>query len=287
MNAQTVPVRATADMLTRRVIHVTRGRGHGPIARLMSPGDLDELLKPFVFLDFIDTRDQPKPRASDYGLHPHSGIATLTWLYEGEVNYQDTTGRRGQIAGGHVEWMRAGGGAWHGGNFGDGDGRVRGFQLWIALPPELELSEAISTYLAPHEIPVSGPVTVLLGQHGACSSAITPPSPINYLSVRLRAGERWTYRPPAGHAVAWAAVSTGELELPVTARAGDMLVFAPGEADIEFLAHADAEFVLGSAVPHPHRLVSGQYSVHTTEAALREGEARIDEIGRALLRRTD
>jgi redox-sensitive bicupin YhaK (pirin superfamily) len=183
--------------------------------------------------------------------------------------------------------MQAGGGAWHGGNFGDGDGRVRGFQLWIALPPELELSEAISTYLAPHEIPTSGPVTVLLGQQGASSSSITPPSPINYLSVRLRAGERWTYTPPAGHTVAWAAVSTGELELPVTARAGEMIVFAPGEADIEFLAHSDAEFVLGSAVPHPHRLVSGQYSVHTTEAALREGEAHIDKIGRALVRRKD
>jgi len=287
MNAQTLPSRATADVLTRRVIHMTRGRGHGPIARLMSPGDLGELLKPFVFLDFIDTRDQPKPRASDYGLHPHSGIATLTWLYEGDVNYQDTTGRRGQISGGHVEWMRSGGGAWHGGNFGDGDGRVRGFQLWIALPPELELSDAISTYLAPHQIPTSGPVTVLLGQQGACASAITPPSPINYLSVRLRAGARWTYTPPAGHTVAWAAVSTGELELPVTARAGEMIVFAPGEADIEFRAHSDVEFVLGSAVPHPHRLVSGQYSVHTTDAALREGEARIDKIGRALARRND
>jgi redox-sensitive bicupin YhaK (pirin superfamily) len=128
-------------------------------------------------------------------------------------------------------------------------------------------------------------VTVLLGQHGACSSAITPPSPINYLSVRLHAGERWTYTPPAGHTVAWAAVSSGELELPVTARAGEMIVFAPGEADIEFRAQSDVEFVLGSAVPHPHQLVLGDYSVHTTDAALREGEARIEKIGRALPRR--
>lgn len=285
MNALISPVHAREDGLQRRVIHATRGRGHGPIQRLMSPGDIGAQLKPFVFLDFIDTFGRPKPHASDYGLHPHSGIATLTWLYEGSVNYEDTTGRRGQISGGHVEWMQAGGGAWHGGNFGDGDSRVRGFQLWVALPPELELSQAASTYLAPHAIPQHGPVTVLLGQHGPVSSTITPPSSINYLSIRLGAGERWTYVPPPGHTVAWAAVSVGELDLPAGARAGDMIVFEPGEVAIEFNARTDVEFVLGSAAPHPHELVLGNYSVHTSSASLREGEARIERIGRSLSRR--
>jgi hypothetical protein len=60
-----------------------------------------------------------------------------------------------------------------------------------------------------------------------------------------------------------------------------MIVFAPGNEDIGFVAKSDVEFVLGSAVPHPHRLVLGNYSVHTTDAALREGEARIEEVGRA------
>jgi len=284
MNAMTSPIDATQGGLPGRVIQSTRGRGHGPIVRLMSPGDLGQQLKPFVFLDFIDTQGRAKPRASDYGLHPHSGIATLTWLYEGDVNYQDTTGRRGQISGGHVEWMQAGGGAWHGGNFGDGDGRVRGFQLWIALPPELELSDAVSTYLAPEAIPTHGPVTVLLGHYGPASSVITPPSSLNYLSIRLRAGERWTYALPSGHEVVWAAVSAGELELPAGVRAGDMVVLSPGEG-IEFKALTDVEFVLGSAVPHPHALVLGNYSVHTSRASLRDGEARIERIGRSLPRR--
>lgn len=284
MNAMTSPIHAIESCLSGRVLHSTRGQGHGPIVRLMSPGDLGTQLKPFVFLDFIDTRGQAKPRARDYGLHPHSGIATLTWLYEGDVNYQDTTGRRGQISGGHVEWMQAGGGAWHGGNFGDGDGRVRGFQLWVALPPELELSDAVSTYLAPDSIPKQGPVTVLLGQYGGASSVITPPSPLNYLSIRLRARERWAYALPSGHDVVWVAVSAGELELPAGARAGDMVVLSPGDT-IEFEARTDVEFVLGSAVPHPHALVLGNYSVHTSQDALREGETRIERIGRSLHRR--
>lgn len=284
MNAITSPLQAIENDPPARVIQATRGRGHGPIVRLMSPGDLGQLLKPFVFLDFIDTQGQAKPRVSDYGLHPHSGIATLTWLYEGDVNYQDTTGRRGQISGGHVEWMQAGGGAWHGGNFGDGDERVRGFQLWIALPPNLELSDAVSTYLAPEAIPTHGPVTVLLGHYEPASSVIAPPSPLNYLSIRLRAGERWTYALPSGHDVVWAAVSAGELEIPAGVRAGDMVVLAASET-IGFKARTDVAFVLGSAVPHPHALVLGNYSVHTSHDALREGEKRIERIGRSLHRR--
>jgi redox-sensitive bicupin YhaK (pirin superfamily) len=266
----------------RRIVARTRGRHHGPVVRLMSPSDLGELLKPFVFLDRVDTQGFDKPRAADYGLHPHSGIATLTWLFEGNVNYEDTMGRRGQISAGHMEWMQAGGGAWHGGNFGDDDERVRGFQLWIALPPELEQGEAESTYLSPRELRQSGPATVLLGALETVSSRIRPPSPITYLAVRLRAGEQWRYQPPRGHTVAWAAVSVGELARPERIDAGELVVFDASEDALEFEAATDTEFVLGSATKHPHDLVLGTYSVHTSADALREGETRIASIGRAL-----
>src|SRR2546428_13195637 len=62
-----------AGLSTRppRIIGRTRGRRHGPITRLMSPGDLSELLKPFVFLDLFDMDEVSFP---GIGLHPHSGI---------------------------------------------------------------------------------------------------------------------------------------------------------------------------------------------------------------------
>jgi redox-sensitive bicupin YhaK (pirin superfamily) len=60
---------------TRGVVFQTRGQKHGPITRLMSPSDLGERLRPFVFLDKVET-DNASPRG--LGLHPHSGIATIT-----------------------------------------------------------------------------------------------------------------------------------------------------------------------------------------------------------------
>jgi len=239
---------------------------------------LGEILKPFVFLDLFDHEGAP----FSAGMHPHSGIATLSYVVEGAVSIIDPDNVKGTLPAGGVEWMQAGRGMWHGGGL-DKSGRTRGFQLWIALPPELELGPAISIYLAPEEVPQDGPARVLLGSYGSASSAIESPSPINYLAVRLKAGERWRYEPPAGHAVLWVAIASGVLSAPDVLRHGDLAAFEPLSEAVEFKALTDTEFVLGSAAPHEHDLVLGYYSVHTSPDALREGEAHISTIRERLV----
>lgn len=271
-----------APVAHRAIVYRTRGgQSHGPITRLMSPPDLGEFLKPFVFLDRIDGEDLSRHKAGGFGLHPHSGIATLTWLFEGSANYEDNLGRRGELKRGWMEWMHAGSGAWHGGNLGDSD-RLRGFQLWVALPAAVELGEAYSKYVGPQALSTVGPVTVLLGQYGEAKGPVAAPSPINYFSVKLMAGESWHYEPPAGHTVAWAAVSAGGLRAPEAIGTGELVAFEEGEEPIHFRATEDTEFVFGSGIKHPHDLVLGYYSVHTSEAALEQGEANIRQIGRLL-----
>ena len=110
------------------------------------------------------------------------------------------------------------------------------------------------------------------------------PQGTNYLLVTLRAGERWVYRPPAGHSLGWLALASGALDAGTSITAGEMVLFEDGEEAIVLQAgpDGDAVFVLGSAVPHPHALHLGYYSVHTTAAALAEGEHRIAELRRQL-----
>jgi redox-sensitive bicupin YhaK (pirin superfamily) len=271
----------------RAIVHRTSGSQHGPITRLMSPDDLGERLKPFVFLDHFETQASS---FGGFGMHPHSGIATLTCMMQGSASYEDTTGEKGKqglLPEGGVEWMQAGGGVWHSSSPTAGIA-MRGFQLWVALPPALENAPAYSSYLAPEVIPQDGPARVLLGQYGGAKSSVTPPSDMNYLAVKLAAGESWTYQPPAGHSVAWAALSRGALSVGAPAgqpmAAGEMLVFDQSTGSISFTALVDAEFaefaefVVGSAVPHPHELVLGRYSVHTSPAALQQGEATIKQM---------
>jgi len=263
----------------RHIAYRSRGVTHGYITRLMSPGDLGQILKPFVFLDYFDNQGDTFPT---FGLHPHSGLATLTYVAEGSVSYQDTNGASGILRAGGVEWMRAGKGVWHSGGAGD-PGRTRGFQLWIALPPHLELGGSESIYQSLEDIPRVGPARLLLGSHEGASSAITAPSPINYLAVALKAGERWRYQPPARHTVLWVGMSKGSVEVPDLLEQGEIVAFEPSTGAIEFTARTDAEFVLGSSIPHSHDLALGYYSVHTSVEALRAGEAHIESIRETLV----
>jgi len=66
----------------RPIVYRTRGRAHGPVTRLVSPSGTGERIKPFVFLDYFDA---PAARGPSFGIHPHSGIATITLLLEGGV----------------------------------------------------------------------------------------------------------------------------------------------------------------------------------------------------------
>jgi redox-sensitive bicupin YhaK (pirin superfamily) len=244
----------------------------------MSPSDFGAILKPFVFLDLFDHEGAP----FNGPLHPHSGIATLTYVAEGAVSYIDPDDVRGTLPAGGVEWMQAGRGMWHGGGL-DKAGRTRGFQLWIALPPQLELGPTVSIYQAPEDLLVDGPARVLLGNYGSASSAVESPSPINYLVVRLKSGERWRYEPPPGHTVLWTAIASGVVSVPDELRHGDLAAFEPSSEAVEFEALTDSELVLGSAAPHEHDLFLGYYSVHTSPGALRDGEAHISSIKRRLV----
>ena len=89
----------------RAIVHRTHGQTHGPITRLVSPSDFGELIKPFVFLDLFKIPVSGEPL---FGWHPHSGIATLTLIHEGTTTYEETTGRKGVLSAGSVDWMRAG-----------------------------------------------------------------------------------------------------------------------------------------------------------------------------------
>ena len=82
--------------------------------------------------------------------------------------------------------------------------------------------------------------------------------------------------------MAWAAVSVGRLRSPDVIETGDLVAFEEGVKPIHFLAEEDTDFVFGSAAKHPHDLKLGYYSVHTSDRALEQGEARIRELGLAL-----
>jgi redox-sensitive bicupin YhaK (pirin superfamily) len=274
------PIETTARGVKLR----TRGSTHGPITRLMSPSDLGHVLKPFVFLDLFDI-DLHDPRTG-FSIHPHSGLATITVITKGDLRFEDPADGIGHIGFGGFEWMRAGAGVWHGKELSGGQSpRAQGFQLWIALRAALEHESVDSQYVEAAHVPTAGPAHVILGSYEGVKSPARSPDGVTYLLVKLAPGSRWTFVPPAGATAAWLAVAGGSLVGETPAKTGEMLVFEDSEEHIALEAGPDAEavFVIGAAVPHPHELHLGSYSVHTSAAALEQGEANIERLRRLLI----
>jgi len=245
----------------------------------MSPSDLGTMLKPFVFLDLFEA--DMRALTGSMPVHPHSGIATVTVFTAGDVTFDDPVAGHGTIGYGGLEWARAGIGMWHGKELSAGSSAtVQGFQLWIALPPELERAEPHAQYLGADRVPRLGPARLIVGTYEGSTSPVRAPSGINYLLVTLDPGQRWAYEPPADHTVAWVALGQGALTASERLSKGELVVFESSEAPItlEGAEGTGATFVLGSAVPHPYALHLGSYSVHTSADALAAGERRIREL---------
>jgi redox-sensitive bicupin YhaK (pirin superfamily) len=260
---------------SRQIAHRTRGKSSGPFTRLVSPSDIGRLIKPFVFLDYV-ALDSSSP--TELPLHPHSGIATLTTLLQGSLHIQDSKGLPKSLHAGAIEWMQAGRGVWHGGPL-DTTGPVKLYQLWVALPPGLELGDSSEIFPQADDIPEDGPARILLGSLNGQESPLGDSLHMTYLHVRLSAGERWRYTPPHGHDVLWISVYSGSLDAGEPVSEGDLIVFDQSGRGVDFIARESCGFVLGSAVQSPYDLVEGYYSVHTNAAALQSGEQEIARMG--------
>ena len=251
------------------------GDQHGFIRRLISPGDLGERLKPFVFLDYLHGH---VPDGAGFGFHPHSGIATLTYQIDADVAYEDTAGQKGIVRATGLEWMLSGGGTWHQGFIHPHGDTATGFQLWVALPPGVEDGEPVGNYIAPEDVPQIGSVRLLLGEYRSVRNPIVAPASMTYLDLVLPQGGTWEYQPPASHRIAWAYVYRGKVVADGKPTANELLVFDESSGALKFDAHEPSRILLGTAEKHEHPLVLGSSSVHTSRDSLKRALERLRTI---------
>ena len=231
----------------RPLAWLANGRRHGPITRLLAPWDTGELTSPFVLLNYAEAERRSRPL---FGSHPPSGITTLTVVLNGELSFEDETGKQGEAVAGGFAWMKAGSVIWHEG----GDTvrePLRVFHLWVEQPLAAQGEfPAMSEYVAADEVAEEGPVRVLLGELGGARSRVRHAPPhLNVFHVLLKDRQNFRYAPPDGHDVAWLAVDRGSLQLR---EGGQVLweqiaVFGDSAGVIEVQAESETSFVLGSA----------------------------------------
>jgi hypothetical protein len=206
---------------------------------------------PFVFFDHMGPVDFPAglTRDADVRPHPHIGLSTVTYLFDGEITHRDSLASQIDIRPGEVNWMTAGRGITHSERFDalrKTGGAVHGIQAWIALPVEMEETDPAFAHHGPEDLPTyeGGGMWARLvaGEAFGVKAAVKTHSPMFYVHWRLDAGA--TAQLPAEYPERAAFVAAGSVEVDGRAfAAGDMIVFEAG-APVLFTATTEATVML-------------------------------------------
>ncbi|MES2898931.1 MAG: pirin family protein [Pseudomonadota bacterium] len=170
--------------------------GGGFKVRRVLPAAAKQAVGPFIFFDHFGPVDEPADADHDVRPHPHIGLATVTYLYEGAMEHRDSVGSFQRIEPGAINWMTAGSGIVHSERTpADLAGRPRrshGLQLWAALPKEYEEvapSFAHTPASAIQSVTFNGGhARVLIGAAFGLTSPVATFSETLYLDIRLDAG---------------------------------------------------------------------------------------------------
>jgi redox-sensitive bicupin YhaK (pirin superfamily) len=212
------------------------------------------MVGPFIFFDHMGPTEMPPGQGIDVRPHPHIALATVTYLFAGEMVHRDSLGSQQPIRPGDVNWMLAGRGIVHSERTGDEvrrqGGPLHGIQSWVALPRAAEENAPFFDHHPAATIPVverpGAALHVVAGTAYGARSPVRVSSPTLYVAATLEAGA--TLPLPDEHPER--AVYVVEGELAVEARRfgpGAMVVLNAGPAEMR--ARAATRLVIVGGAP--------------------------------------
>jgi hypothetical protein len=256
-----------------------RDLGGFQVGRVL-PAGTRRMVGPFIFFDHMGPVDFAPgiPRSVDVRPHPHIGLSTVTYLFDGEIMHRDSVGSEQAIRPGEVNWMTAGRGITHSERFerarAQGD-RLHGIQSWVALPMEHEETAPAFSHHGADELPTFESEGVwarlVAGSAFGAQAPVKAFSPLFYVHWHLSAGARAQL--PAGYPERAGYVAAGSVEVDGRRfAAGHMLVFAPGKP-VLFTAHESSVVMLLGGEPLGERFIEWNFVSSSKE---RIGQAKAD-----------
>ena len=244
------------DNVEAVILPPVRDIGDGFTVRRALPSVHRRMVGPFIFFDQMGPAAFNAGTGLDVRPHPHIGLATITYLLEGEILHRDSVGSVQSIRPGEVNWMTAGSGIVHSERSGPetrtAGGRLLGLQTWVALPRHAEETTPGFVHHGAAEIPQAQAqgttLTVILGSLDGMPSPVKTFSDTIFAEIVLAPNARYQLR--AGHTERAIYVVSGGVAVvgqEETFSAGELAVLKPG-----------AELVLHSAAPTRMMLIGGE-----------------------------
>lgn len=260
----------------------------------MLPHPQRHMVGPFIFFDHLGPVELPRglTRAADVRPHPHIGLATVTYLFAGEIMHRDSTGVQQAIRPGEVNWMTAGSGITHSERFERArreGGPMHAIQAWVALPASAEETSPLFTHLPTAALPVHADrgvwLRVLAGEAFGLRSPVEVHSPLFYVHATLEPGARLSL--PSQHTERGAylvsgAVSANGADLPP----GQMIVGDAGTS-LELQATAASVLMLLGGEPVGERFIewnfvsSSKERIEQAKADWRAGRMKLPDADNA------
>ncbi len=267
----------TASTARQQLEPHAKDLGGGFTVRRLLPASARQAVGPFLFFDHFGPVTATPADNHDVRPHPHIGLATVTYLFEGAMQHRDSTGAVQRIEPGAVNWMTAGRGIVHSERTPDdlrgSTRRSHGLQLWCALPAADEEMQADFQHVPADAIPeleVGGArLRVLVGSAFGARSPVVVRSETLYLDIALSAGDAFPL-PMAEERALYVVEGLAQLDgepLPP----GRLVVLAPGEEPM-LSAEGAARVVLIGGAPLGHRFIWWNFVSSSRERLLKAAD---------------
>ena len=245
---------AAADAIETVIVPRARDLGGFEVRRAL-PSAQRQMIGPFIFFDQMGPALMLPGQGIDVRPHPHIGLATVTWLFDGSIYHRDSLGSSQPISPGELNWMTAGKGIVHSERTAAPDlareRKVFGIQSWVALPRQFEEVAPAFDHVEASKLPVIDErgisVRVIAGSLYGATSPVKTHSDLFYADVQMTAGAALPL--PVEHEERGVYVAEGTLEVAGQVfEAGRLLVFRPGDA-ITLRARSNARVMLLGGEP--------------------------------------
>ena len=158
---------------------------------------------PFLMLDEFGSENKDD-YIGGFPPHPHRGIETVTYMLSGEFEHEDSTGVKGRMSSGDVQWMKTGGGIIHSEMPAMTEGKLHGFQLWVNMPAKFKMNKPEYIYIDAKEMQIhkddDKKVKVIAGKFGEAEGPIKGHNvePV-YLDIEIKKEKEFTFNLPSTH----------------------------------------------------------------------------------------
>ena len=278
------PTGDEVDAIETVIVPRARDLGSFEVRRAL-PSSARQMVGPFIFFDQMGPAEFLTGQGIDVRPHPHIGLATVTYLYDGSLYHRDSLGTSMQIEPGAVNWMIAGQGITHSERTADAvrakDSRLFGIQTWVALPESTEETEPVFEHHAAEALPEleyeGSRVRLILGNAFGERAPVSTHSDIFYADVQLETGAAIPL--PDNHEDRGIYVVDGEIEVAgCRFEAGRMMVFRPGDRISIRATRPTRLMLLGGATLEGPRYIwwnfvaSSREKIDAAKEAWREGD---------------